>query len=189
MAARNARKDEPRGPWSFEEIRAILDLLAERGIDEFELEKDGFRVRVKRGAASAANQRPAAAIALEGPRTELNPGRESPIASSSFAPAAAAEESENHHVVKSPVVGTFYAAPKPGAPPYVKVGEAIRKGQVLCVIEAMKLMNEIEADADGEITKIFVENAQPVEYGQSLFVLTVRLSPNPLPPRPARITE
>ncbi|MGH9376820.1 MAG: acetyl-CoA carboxylase biotin carboxyl carrier protein [Terriglobia bacterium] len=173
MPLKNPRKEESQSPWGLEEIRAILDLLAERGVSEFEMEKNGLRVRVKRGSGSEASQLATSTAALDKPRPEPKPRKEPPIAPSGAAPAAAAEKVEDLHVVKSPIVGTFYAAPKPGAQPYVKAGDAVRKGQVLCVIEAMKLMNEIEADADGEVAKTFVENGQPVEYGQSLFGLVI----------------
>ncbi len=175
MPAKNLRKEDSRSPWGLEEIRGILDLLAERGISEFEMEKDGFRVRIKRGSASEAGQLPAATVVDEtAPESKLH--LTPATASSSAAPAVAGEKAADLHVIKSPIVGTFYAAPKPGAPAYVKVGDAVRKGQVLCIIEAMKLMNEIESEVDGEIAKILVENGQPVEYGQPLFGLAVSKS-------------
>jgi acetyl-CoA carboxylase biotin carboxyl carrier protein len=144
----------------FEQIQALIDLLEERGLEEFELEREGVRIRIKRRGAPAPVFVPAAGN---------SPARE--------APAAAAEvpaEAEDLHVVKSPIVGTFYAAPRPDAPPFVKLGDAVEVGQVLCIIEAMKLMNEIEADVAGEVVRIYVENAQPVEYGESLFALRPR---------------
>ena len=168
MPVKKPQKDESRSPWGLEEVRDILDLLAERGISEFEMEKNGYRVRVRRGVSSATGQLPATVV-VEDSAPEGGPQGAHTAAASTV--LAAGEKSGDLHVIKSPIVGTFYAAPKPGAPPYVKVGDAVRKGQALCVIEAMKLMNEIEAEVDGKIAKIFVENGQPVEYGQPLFGL------------------
>jgi oxaloacetate decarboxylase alpha subunit len=143
----------------FEQIQALIDLLEERGLEEFELERQGVRIRIRRRGAAA----PAPVFV---PATSNSPTRE----------AAGAElempaEAEDVHVVKSPIVGTFYAAPRPEAPSFVKLGDTVDIGQVLCIIEAMKLMNEIEADVAGEIVRIYVENAQPVEYGESLFAI------------------
>jgi len=147
----------------FEQVQALIDLLEERGLEEFELEREGLRIRIKRRGASAPppvfeNYLPAAS---EPARTE--------------AAAAAAVEGElrgeDIHIVKSPIVGTFYASPRPDAPPFIKLGDTVAVGQVLCIIEAMKLMNEIEADVAGEVVRIYVESAQPVEYGESLFAL------------------
>jgi len=155
-----------------------MDVLEERGIAEFELEKDGVRIRVKRGTApSAALTQPpsidrptpsisaldsSSSMATAAPTTEPSP------ASTESGPA---ETTEGLYIIKSPIVGTFYAAPAPNAPPFVKLGDVVEVGQVLCIIEAMKLMNEIEAEVGGEIVKIYVENGQPVEYGQSLFAI------------------
>lgn len=171
MAPKNLRKEDMRSPWDLEEIRGILDLLAERGISEFEMEKNGFRVHVKRGAVSASNFQASDVVQAAAPAGQ---SREASAAiPSGTNPAVSGAGFGDLYPIKSPIVGTFYSAPKPGASPYVKVGDTVRKGQVLCIIEAMKLMNEIEADADGEVAKIFVENGQPVEYGQSLFGLAV----------------
>ena len=168
MPAKKPRKEVSRTPLDIEEIREILDLLAERGISEFEMEKNGFRVRVKRGAFPEPLQAPL--IAQQTERPPRGGAAADPSAPGAGTAGAAVEDL---FLIKSPIVGTFYLAPKPGAPPYVTVGEAVRKGQTLCIIEAMKLMNEIEAEADGVVAKIFAENGQPVEYGQSLFGLTV----------------
>ncbi|MGH9355862.1 MAG: acetyl-CoA carboxylase biotin carboxyl carrier protein [Terriglobia bacterium] len=167
MSGKNpGKKEESRTPWGLEEIRAVLDLLAERGISEFEMEKNGFRVRVKRGAVSEPDQAP---LVVQEPEAPLHKG--AAVGSSRPGVETGSTGAEDLFLMKSPIVGTFYAAPKPGTPPYVTIGEAVRKGQILCIIEAMKLMNEIEAEADGVVAKIFAENGQPVEYGQSLFGL------------------
>ena len=145
----------------FEQIQALIDLLEERGLEEFELEREGVRIRIKRRGSAA----PAPVFV---PATGNSPAR---------VPSAEAEapaEAEDFHVVKSPIVGTFYAAPRPEAPPFVKPGDTVEVGQVLCIIEAMKLMNEIEADVAGEVVRIYVENAQPVEYGEYLFAIRPR---------------
>jgi acetyl-CoA carboxylase biotin carboxyl carrier protein len=146
----------------FEQIQALIDLLEERGLEEFELEREGVRIRIKRRGAAA----PAPAF--------VHAAGNSPVREAAAAPPEAPAEAEDVHVVKSPIVGTFYAAPRPDAPPFVKPGDSVEVGQVLCIIEAMKLMNEIEADVAGEIVRIYAENAQPVEYGESLFAIRPR---------------
>lgn len=168
MPGKMTRKDPPQG-WGIEEIRAILDLLNEQGISEFEMERDGFRVRIKRGATTETPQRSTALSSPVEPMTVR--GVETGAAASEAAASAPAEAIAHPgvRVVKSPIVGTFYSSPGPDALPFVRVGDAVRPGQVLCIIEAMKLMNEIEAEIAGEVATVFVENGQPVEYGQPLF--------------------
>jgi acetyl-CoA carboxylase biotin carboxyl carrier protein len=149
------------------EIERILDFMQKHGLEEFEYERNGFRIRLRKPAAfSPALIRSTAppALALAEP---VAPAQESAPAAPSH-PAGEAP-SEGLHIVKSPIVGTFYAAPNPGAENFVSVGSRVEVGQVLCIIEAMKLMNEIESDAAGEVARIFVENGHPVEYGQPLF--------------------
>lgn len=165
---------EPLG--TLKSIREILDLMNEQGISEFELENNGFRVRIKRGTAGLGGEfSPAAThphFAVVHPPASLA----APPASRLAAPEEAQAESapqEGLHVIKSPIVGTFYASPGPGKPAFIKTGDKVQSGQVLCIIEAMKLMNEIESDADGEIAGIYVQDGQPVEYGQALFGLVV----------------
>jgi acetyl-CoA carboxylase biotin carboxyl carrier protein len=161
------------------ELKELIDFLIEKDISEFELERGDVKVRIKRGGETAApvitHAMPMAAMPMA-----VSPAHASqaptaaavPPASAPAAPAAAAEE--ELHTVKSPIVGTFYEAPGPGALPFVKAGDQVAAGQVLCIIEAMKLMNEIEADASGEIVKVLVNNGQPVEYGQPLFAIRPR---------------
>lgn len=172
MPGKSPRKEEPRKLPGLEEIREILDLLNEQGISEFEMEKDGFRVRIKRGVpvesapiTEARTESPHSAQATVPPHP-AEVAADLPVTATS---EAASEAREGLHVIKSPIVGTFFAAPGPEAPPFVKIGDVIQKGHVLCIIEAMKLMNEIEAEVSGEIAEIYVQNGQPVEYGQSLF--------------------
>jgi acetyl-CoA carboxylase biotin carboxyl carrier protein len=172
-AAKGKAKAKPAGNSlvPFEQVQALVDLLEERGLEEFELERAGVRIRIRRrGSGPAApvfeSYLPGAANSGAAPAPESR--------SAEVQAETAAEMgllAEDVHVVKSPIVGTFYAAPQPDAPPFVKLGDAVEVGQVLCIIEAMKLMNEIEADVAGQIVRIYVENAQPVEYGEPLFAI------------------
>ena len=146
------------------ELKDLIEFLIEKDITEFELERGDVKVRIRRGGEPpAAHYAPLAA-------SPAGPGQPAPPAE---APAAAAEEA-GLHSVKSPIVGTYYESPSPGSPPFVKVGDAVEAGQILCIIEAMKLMNEIESDIAGEVVKKLAANGQPVEYGQALFVLKPR---------------
>ena len=161
------------------ELKELIDFLIEKDISEFELERGDVKVRIKRGGETAApvitHAVPMAAMPMAAPPVQAGHApvaAAAPPASASAPPAAAAEE--ELHTVKSPIVGTFYEAPGPGALPFVKIGDQVAAGQVLCIIEAMKLMNEIEADASGEIVKVLVNNNQPVEYGQPLFAIRPR---------------
>ena len=154
----------------FGQLERLLDFMAAHGLEEFEYEHAGLRIRLKKASASsgAAPRSDAAQQALPAPpgpsATAVAP---SPAAPPEAAPAAA----EELHVIKSPIVGTFYAAASPGTPPFVKIGDIIQSGQVVCIVEAMKLMNEIESDISGEVVRPMVENGQPVEYGQGLFAI------------------
>ena len=164
------------------EIRELIDYLIEKDIAEFELERGDVKLRVKRGGKTEVQYVPApiphsgiAPVALAAP--VAGPAVQAPVGTHPAAPPAAApppESEEGLHVVQSPIVGTFYEAPSPGSPPFVKDGDKVENGQVLCIIEAMKLMNEIESDVAGEIVKRFVNNGQPVEYGQKLFAIRPR---------------
>jgi acetyl-CoA carboxylase biotin carboxyl carrier protein len=175
MPGKTPKKDDPAGALGLNGIREILDLLEERGISEFEMERNGFRVRIKREPAAEAPAQQTTELSrseslpiVVGPAA-LNSKPTETAAGSAAAAQETSEAAEDVYVIKSPIVGTFYSAPAPDAPPFVKVGDTVRPGQVLCIIEAMKLMNEIEAEVAGEVTRVFVENGQPVEYGQSLF--------------------
>jgi acetyl-CoA carboxylase biotin carboxyl carrier protein len=161
------------------ELKELIDFLIEKDISEFELERGDVKVRIKRGVETAApvitHAVPMATIPIAAPSTQPSTAPAAPIqqpASTAAAPPAAAEE--ELHTVKSPIVGTFYEAPGPGALPFVKPGDQVAAGQVLCIIEAMKLMNEIESDTSGEVVKVLVSNGQPVEYGQPLFAIRPR---------------
>ena len=158
------------------EIRQLIDLLTEREVAEFEMEKDGMRIRILRQAPAGAPHHLVSPANSSG-----DPARQHAEPFVSPAPFEAQEpavpetqpeaSSENGHVLKSPIVGTFFAAPSPDAPSFVNVGDQVHVGQVLCIVEAMKLMNEIESEFAGEIVRIHVENGQPVEYGQPLFTI------------------
>ena len=157
------------------ELRELIEFLKEQEIVEFEMERGDFKVKVKRAGD------PSAAHAVADPRyfaVHAAPSAVPDVAPQPAAPSPAAKPpaqkevaDEGLHMVRSPIVGTFYESPSPGSPPFVKVGDTIEAGQVLCIVEAMKLMNEIEADASGELVKALVNNGQPIEYGQELFAI------------------
>lgn len=156
------------------EIKELIELLVEKDITEFELERGDMKVHVKRGSSAAPVVQVAPVAAVQPLATPVVSSAVPASAPSAEAPSAAAPSQEaaseaELFIAKSPIVGTFYEAPSPGTPPFVKVGDAVKEGQVLCIIEAMKLMNEIEAEVSGTIAKIFVANGSPVEYGMSLF--------------------
>jgi len=147
------------------ELKELIEFLIEKNIAEFELERGDVKVRIKRGTLVEVHSSSPAATQV-GSLTGTIAGVPTPPAA---APTPAAPAEEALHIVKSPIVGTFYESPSPGSPPFVKPGDAVETGQVLCIIEAMKLMNEIEADVSGEVVKRLVANGQPIEYGQPLF--------------------
>lgn len=161
--------------WNLKDIRELIDLLIEREITEFEMEKGGSRIHIKRGNSHVENPGVAAypTNGLAGWPSPPSTVHAAPPASPAAAPEqpAAAESAEELHIIKSPIVGTFYSAPAPNAPPFVNMGDVVQVGQPLCIIEAMKLMNEIESEVAGEVVRIYVESGQPVEYGQSLFAI------------------
>jgi acetyl-CoA carboxylase biotin carboxyl carrier protein len=157
----------------FEEIKQILEMMREHDLSEFELERDNFKLRLRKHAAGHwAASGPAGVPHQAYITTMPQPGH----AAMPPGPAAAnvltsADEEMELAVVKSPIVGTFYRATEPAAKPFTEVGERVRKGQVLCIIEAMKLMNEINAEIEGEVVKIYVENGQAVQYGERLLAI------------------
>jgi acetyl-CoA carboxylase biotin carboxyl carrier protein len=159
------------------ELKELIEFLIEKDISEFELERGDVKVRIKRGADAQPIPvlSPVAAIPSAAP-ISLAPAavQTAPVSASANAAPATASAEEELHIVKSPIVGTFYEAPAPGAPPFVKPGDTVQAGQVLCIIEAMKLMNEIESDMAGEVVKMLAANGKPVEYGQALFSIRPR---------------
>ncbi|HUF48238.1 MAG TPA: acetyl-CoA carboxylase biotin carboxyl carrier protein [Vicinamibacterales bacterium] len=156
---------------NFDDIKQILELVREHDLAEFELERDGLKVRVRKSGPAE----PARAAVLA-PMTAV-PVPVAPVPTAEpVPPAGALAETPGGAelaVVKSPIVGTFYRSSEPGAPALVEVGETVRKGQVLCIIEAMKLMNDIESDCDGEIAAVYVDNGKPVQFGERLFAIKV----------------
>ena len=159
------------------ELKELIDFLIEKDISEFELERGDVKVRIKRGADQSAPviTHTVASMPMAAPPAQHASAAPAPPIAVSHAPTPPpAPAEEELHTVKSPIVGTFYEAPAPGSLPFVKSGDQVAAGQVVCIIEAMKLMNEIESDASGEIVKILVNNGQPVEYGQPLFAIRRR---------------
>ncbi|HEX6323818.1 MAG TPA: acetyl-CoA carboxylase biotin carboxyl carrier protein [Vicinamibacterales bacterium] len=151
-----------------DDIKQILELVREHDLAEFELEREGLKLRVKKANdVVVTHAAPAPAAPLPS-----HPAPPAPLAAVPAAAAAAAEEAGVElAMIKSPIVGTFYRSPEPGAASFVEVGDTVRKGQVLCIIEAMKLMNEIESEFDGVIEKAYVENGQAVQFGDRLFAI------------------
>jgi acetyl-CoA carboxylase biotin carboxyl carrier protein len=151
----------------FEDIERILELVREHDLAEFELERDGLKLRVRKTTAGYPLAAPVEPATLHAP----SPAPYAPSVAPATAPAAEEEDSLELAVVKSPIVGTFYRTPEPGAEPFVEIGQRVKKDQVLCIIEAMKLMNEITSEYDGEIVSVYVENGKPVQYGERLFAI------------------
>ena len=168
------RSGRPEIPVNLDELRELIDLVREHEFTEFELSREDFRVRFRRGPEAAESGAPIpAAPSAPAPL---------PVAASTETKAAAvvpqhpgaraeteASEDQDLHMISSPIVGTFYRSPSPNAESFVKIGTTVEADTVVCIIEAMKLMNEIQAETSGEVVKIYVENGQPVEYGQPLF--------------------
>jgi acetyl-CoA carboxylase biotin carboxyl carrier protein len=157
------------------ELKELIEFLIEKDIAEFELERGDVKVRIKRGAEPAplhgGDARYFAVHSAPPPAPEL---ATKPAVPAPPAIEAAPEPEAGLHMVHSPIVGTFYECPSPGSPPFVKVGDTVEVGQVLCIVEAMKLMNEIESDVAGEIVTKLITNGQPIEYGQDLFSIRPR---------------
>jgi len=157
---------------NLDELKRILDLVREYDFSEFEIEQDGLRLKLRKDGPIAVGTVPvmpaASSVAAAGPAP-------APSALGASAPAGTAGETDVElAVVKSPIVGTFYRSPEPTAASFVEIGSTVKKGQVLCIIEAMKLMNEIDSEYDGEIVNIYVENGQPVQYGERLFAIRAK---------------
>ncbi len=148
---------------NIKEIKEMLALMNENSLVELEIEKDGMRIRLKKGT-SAGEQQYNTPIVIERSNVSAPAQRES-------VPVAAEKPVSKTVEIKAPMVGTFYRAPAPEAPPYVEVGQTIEPGQVVCIIEAMKLMNEIKSEIRGKVVEILVDNAEPVEFGQSMFII------------------
>ena len=161
---------------TLDEIKQLIEFIKGQELTEFELEQDGFKIRIKSGQNHQVVAVPHMAASMPMPMMAMPAG--APLASAPSTPAATAaaasaeaEAGGELCIVKSPIVGTFYRAAEPGAKDLVAVGDTVRKGQVLCIIEAMKLMNEIDSEYDGEVTSIYIENGQAVQYGERLFAI------------------
>jgi acetyl-CoA carboxylase biotin carboxyl carrier protein len=156
---------------NLKEVRELIELVSEKGIAEFELERQGFRLRICRARTSEQSIQYAQPVLgqVSAPVYQEAAQVSAPAAVVAAPQAEPAKAEEPGTILTSPIVGTFYRSPSPEAPPFVEVGSRVKKGEVLCIIEAMKLMNEIESDVDGEIIEIYAQNAQAVEYGQPLF--------------------
>ncbi len=171
-----AEQETPHTRMTFDEIKQLLEIVREHELWEFELEREDFKIRVRRGGVPAVSlpglstSEPGGAVMLPPaapPSLPATPGSNTAVST----PPAADDTELEFAVVKSPIVGTFYRSAEPGAAAFVQVGDTVRKNQVLCIIEAMKLMNEITSEYEGEIVKIYVENGQAVQYGERLFAI------------------
>lgn len=158
---------------NFDDIKQLLELVREHDLAEFEMEQDGLKLRVRK----AGDHPGVAGVMVQQPVMHAPMPVAAPVAAAPAAAAAPAvpiqDEGTPLAVTKAPIVGTVYRAPEPGARPFAEVGTMVKKGQVLCIIEAMKLMNEIEAEVDGEVAAVYVENGQPVQFGDRLFAIKV----------------
>lgn len=176
MKAKSKKSPAQSQPTSVPDLAQISEILAFmelHRLDEFEYQNSNVHIRLRKASSSAGHslrsQQPPPEIFSAAP-----PAPSAPSVAVTTAPVAEsvpAESTADLHIIKSPIVGTFYAAPTPGVAPFARVGDRVQAGQVLCIIEAMKLMNEIESDIAGEVMRIFVENGQPVEYGEPLFAI------------------
>ncbi len=150
---------------NIEQIRELIQAVCDSGITELEVERTGVKIRIRKEAPLSQAGSPSVTVET----STGGVGPELPAAAGAQAPAEVAEP--DLHVIRSPMVGTFYRSAKPDADPFVQVADRVRSGQILCIVEAMKLMNEIPSDADGEVAEIYVNNGEPVEYNQALFGL------------------
>jgi acetyl-CoA carboxylase biotin carboxyl carrier protein len=153
-----------------DEIKKILDLMRDNELTEFELEQEGVKLRLRKNSGPQwNNQAPVMPATAYAPPPA--PAASSAAAEPASSPLTAASEDVDLAIIKSPIVGTFYRAPEPDAKPFAEVGQMVKTGQTLCIIEAMKLMNEINAECDGEVVKVYVENGRAVHYGERLFAI------------------
>jgi acetyl-CoA carboxylase biotin carboxyl carrier protein len=165
-----------------EHLKQLLDLVREHDLAEFEVESDGLRLKVRKNSAGTLHASaappavmPAGVVAASTAGAVAPAAAPTAVGSSAADTGAPSAEAETElAIVKSPIVGTFYRSPEPAAATFVEIGATVKKGQVLCIIEAMKLMNEIDSEYDGEVVNIYVENGQPVQYGERLFAIRIR---------------
>jgi acetyl-CoA carboxylase biotin carboxyl carrier protein len=157
---------------TIEEIKELIKLANESGIAELEVQRGGDRVRIRRAGFGQEFTLPAHAVSVHAPPAPPPSPPQAPDSTGSSAKPQTIDE--GHELVKSPIVGTYYDAPAPGAPPFIRVGDMVEPGQVLCIIESMKLMNEIESEVAGTVVAKLCENGRPVEYGEALFAVRPR---------------
>jgi acetyl-CoA carboxylase biotin carboxyl carrier protein len=158
-------------PQDMKDLRELIEFLKQHQVAEFDVDRGDLKIRLKfaQQEASSAGLSDLARLVASAPVASAQPAAQAPPASE----PSAADPDAGLHVVKSPIVGTYYGSPSPGAAPFVSPGDHVEKGQVICIVEAMKLMNEIESDATGEVVKCFISNGQPIEFGQPLFSIRV----------------
>jgi acetyl-CoA carboxylase biotin carboxyl carrier protein len=156
---------------TFEQIKELIELVGQNRLQGFELERSGFRLKIDGQAAAAPATAAPAAVPHAAAPAPPAAAPAAPLAAAEAAPAAPAAPAAGSHILTSPIVGTFYRSPSPDAGPFAEIGSRVKKGQVLCIIEAMKLMNEIESDVDGVVVEIYPQNAQAVEFGEPLFAI------------------
>jgi acetyl-CoA carboxylase biotin carboxyl carrier protein len=181
-----AENQKSRGvSMKLQDIQKLISMLENSGVNELEMETEGMKLKLSKGTQAGSPASPSPQFVMMSPQASAPPAYFPPAAPQppsppqaatgeavgGAAPAPAPARAASLVEIKSPMVGTFYRAPAPGAEPFVKVGDRVRKGQTLCIIEAMKLMNEIESEADGTVVDILTENAQPVEYGEPLILV------------------
>ncbi|HEU5459120.1 MAG TPA: acetyl-CoA carboxylase biotin carboxyl carrier protein [Pyrinomonadaceae bacterium] len=163
-------QSDPAATVNMEELRELIALMRDNGLTELELEQEEFRVRLRRDSIPSGSVHHAAMPApAPAPASVLEPAPASAPTPAATEATESSSQEQDLHIISSPIVGTFYRSPSPNADPFVKIGSNVEPDSVVCIIEAMKLMNEIQAEASGEVMKIYVENGQPVEYGQPLF--------------------
>jgi acetyl-CoA carboxylase biotin carboxyl carrier protein len=161
---------------NLEQLKQILDLVREHELSELEIEHEGLRLKVRKDAAGGVVVHPSPSVAAVPAAAPASRAAAAAVPGPTAAPVEGPEDDTDVElaVVKSPIVGTFYRSPEPGSPPFVDIGASVKKGQVLCIIEAMKLMNEIDSEYDGQIVNVYVESGQPVQYGERLFAIRTR---------------
>jgi acetyl-CoA carboxylase biotin carboxyl carrier protein len=155
------------------EIKELIELISAKQFNEFELRRGEFYIRVQTGQSRFVTELNVQGTNSSSPLAEGKAFTAAAAPAQAVVAAPAVQEEEKLHIIVSPIVGTFYRSPDPSSDPFVKIGDHVEAGQTLCIIEAMKLMNEIQSDVNGQIAKVFIENGQPVEYGQQLFGLKI----------------
>jgi acetyl-CoA carboxylase biotin carboxyl carrier protein len=171
MRCKTRRLKERMKQEDIEDLKQLIEFLKEHQVAEFEVDRDGLKVRLKFRQPEGSSTGVGDLARLVAAARPAGPAPAAPAAPSEQAAEVLADPNAGLHIVKSPIVGTYYGSPSPGAGPFVSPGDQVEKGQVICIVEAMKLMNEIESDVAGEIVKCLVSNGQPIEFGQPLFTV------------------